>query len=169
MDKPAANEPGPAPRIDSREAFADAIRWGMAAAMADGTRSITCVDPSFELWPLDDVPLLDALTAWLRLPQRRLILLAASYDEVPRRQPRFTSWRVHWAHGIQALQCPQEFAAELPSLLIDDRRTCVHLIDPDHGRGRAECDARARLLWQEKVDVVLQRSEPAFAVTTLGL
>ena len=157
------------PRIDSREAFADGVRWGFAAAMADGARSITCVDPSFELWPLDDAPLLDALTTWLKLPQRRLILLAATYDEVPRRQPRFTGWRAHWAHAIQPLQCPQEFAAELPTLLIDDRRTCVHLIDPVHGRGRADRDARARLLWQEKVDVVLQRSEPAFAVTTLGL
>ncbi len=162
-------EPDTAPRIDSHEAFTDAIRWGMAAAMADGARSITCVDPSFEWWPLDDLSLLDALTAWLKLPQRRLVLLAAHYDEVPRRQPRFTSWRVHWAHAIQALQCPQEFAAELPSVLIDDRRVCVHLIDPLQGRGRAERDVRARLRWQEKLDVVLQRSEPAFAVTTLGL
>lgn len=162
-------ELGAAPRIDSREAFADGLRWGFAAALADGARSITCVDPNFELWPLDDAALLDSLTAWLKLPQRKLVLLAASYDEVPRRQPRFTGWRVHWAHAIQALQCPQEFAAELPSLLIDDRRTCVHLIDPVHGRGRADRDARSRLLWQEKVDVVLQRSEPAFAVTTLGL
>ncbi len=157
------------PRIDSREAFADGIRWGVAAAIADGTRSITCVDPSFELWPLDEGALLEPLTAWLSLPQRRLILLAASYEEVPRRQARFTAWRRDWAHAIQALQCPEEFAAELPTLMIDDRRTCVHLIDPVQGRGRAERDPRARLLLQEKVDVVLQRSEPAFAVTTLGL
>ncbi len=157
------------PRIDSSEAFAEAIRWGMSAAVSDGTRSITCVDPSFELWPLNEVALLETLTAWLRLPQRRLVLLAASYDEVPRRHARFTAWRRDWAHAIQALQCPEEFAAELPTLLIDDRRTCVHLIDPVQWRGRAERDPRARLLWQERVDVVLQRSEPAFAVTTLGL
>jgi hypothetical protein len=160
---------GTPPRIDSLAAFADALRWGFLAGVADGTRCFICVDPGFELWPLDDEALLEPLTAWLRLPQRRLVLLAASYDDVPRRLPRFTTWRRDWAHAIQALQCPQEFAAELPSLLIDDRRTCVHLIDPVHGRGRAERDARSRLLWQEKVDVVLQRSEPAFAVTTLGL
>jgi hypothetical protein len=160
---------GTPPRMESREDFAQAVRWGFAAAVADGARCITCVDPGFELWPLDDAPLLESLTAWLRLPQRRLVLLAASYDEVPRRQSRFTAWRRDWTHAIQALQCAQEFAADLPTLLIDDRRTCVHLIDPVHGRGRAERDARSRLLWQDKVDVVLQRSEPAFAVTTLGL
>jgi len=163
------DEPGAPPRIDSREAFAEGLRWGFAAAFADGTRSITCVSPSFEWWPLDEVPLLDSLTAWLKRPQRKFILLAASYDELPRRQPRFTGWRAHWAHAIQALQCPQEFAAELPTLLIDDRRTCVQLMDAARGRGRAERDARARLLWQESIDVVLQRSEPAFPVTTLGL
>lgn len=160
---------GTPPRIDSREAFADGVRWGFVAAMADCARCITCVDPAFELWPLDDVPLLESLTTWLKLPQRRLVLLAATFDEVPRRQPRFSAWRVHWAHALQCLQCPQEFADSLPTLLIDDRRTCVQLIDPVQGRGRAQSDARARLLWQEKVDVVLQRSEPAFAVRTLGL
>ena len=157
------------PRIDSREAFADGIRWGVAAAIADGTRSITCVDPSFELWPLDEGALLEPLTAWLSLPQRRLILLAASYEEVPRRQARFTAWRRDWAHAVTALQAPQDFAADLPTLLLDDRTTSVHLIDALNWRGRAAVDPRARMLWQEKIDVVLQRSEAGFAVTTLGL
>ncbi|MDP3613114.1 MAG: hypothetical protein Q8R98_14755, partial [Rubrivivax sp.] len=71
--------------------------------------------------------------------------------------------------AIQALQAPEEFVPGLPTLLLDDRRVSVHLIDPVHWRGRADLDVRARLLWQEKVDVVLQRSEPGFAVSTLGL
>ena len=33
--------------------FADGVRWGVAAAVADGTRQLVFVDPSFELWPLD--------------------------------------------------------------------------------------------------------------------
>jgi len=158
-----------APLIDSREAFALAVRWGFETAMAHDARCITCVDPTFELWPLDDVALLSSLTAWVRLPQRRMVMLAARFDEVPRRQPRFTAWRRDWAHAIQALQAPEEFAAELPTVLLDDRSVSVHLMDPLHGRGRAGVDVRARLLLQERIDVVLQRSEPAFAVDTLGL
>ena len=165
-----STDPTPVPpRIDSREAFAQALHWGFDAAIAEGSRSITCVDASFENWPLDDMALLQRLTDWLRLPQRRLVLLAASYDEVPRRLPRFTEWRRDWAHALQPMQCPAEFAAELPTLLLGERRASVHLIDPVHWRGRAELEARSRLLWQERVDVVLQRSEPAFAITTLGL
>lgn len=157
------------PLIDSREAFAQAVSWGFETAMAQDARCITCVDPNFELWPLDDVALLGSLTTWVRLPQRRLVLLAATFDEVPRRQPRFTAWRRDWAHAIQALQVPEEHAAELPTLLLDDRRVSVHLIDPVRGRGRASVDLRSRLLWQEKIDAVLQRSAPAFPVNTLGL
>jgi hypothetical protein len=159
----------PPPRIDSRESFEQAVLWGFETAIAEGTRSILCVDPSFEAWPLDDPALLERLTAWLRLPQRRLQLLAASYDEFPRQLPRFTEWRRHWAHAVQPAQCPQEFAAGLPSVLLDERRISVQLIDSVHWRGRADRDARSRLLWQERIDVVLQRSEPAFAITTLGL
>ena len=167
--KPPTPPLSPPPRIDSRESFSAALHWGFERAIAGGARCITCTDPSFEAWPLNDAALLQQLTQWLRLPQRRLVLLAASYDTVPRQLPRFTAWRRDWAHAIQALQPQPEFALDVPALLIDDRHVSVHLIDPLHWRGRAADDARTRLLWQEKIDVVLQRSEPAFAVTTLGL
>ena len=159
----------PPPSIDTRESFVAALRWGFEAAIADGARCITCVDATFEHWPLDDAGLLQGLTAWAKLPQRRLTLLAARYDEVPGRQPRFTAWRRDWAHVVTALQSPPEFAASLPTLLLDERKLCVHLVDALNWRGRAALDARARLHWQEQVDVVLQRSELAFAATTLGL
>ena len=157
------------PLIESREAFTAALHWGFQTAIEKGARCITSADPNFEEWPLDDAALLQRLTAWLRLPQRRLVLLAANYDTVPRRLPRFTGWRRDWAHAIQAWQAPQEFALDVPTLLLDDRSVTVQLLDPLHWRGRAAVDARSRLLWQERIDVVLQRSEAAFAVTTLGL
>jgi hypothetical protein len=163
------NTPAPVPVIDSREAWAAALRWGFETACSEGARCITCVDPAFEHWPLNDAALLQTLTTWARLPQRRLVLLAARFDEVPRRQPRFTAWRRDWAHVVQAFQSPNEFAAELPSVLLDDRRLSTQLLDADHWRGRASLDRRAHLLLHERVDVVLQRSEAAFAVTTLGL
>lgn len=158
-----------APVIDTRESFADAVRWGFDHALAQSARSLMLVDASFEHWPLDDVQVLQTLTQWARLPGRQLTLLAARFDEVPRRQPRFTAWRKDWAHTIRALQAPPEFAADLPTVLLDDRQLTVHLVDAVNWRGRAALDPRARLLWQEKIDVVLQRSEPAFAATTLGL
>lgn len=157
------------PAIDSRVSFGAALRWGFASAVAGGARQITCVDPSFEAWPLDDEALLRELTAWMRLPQRRLVLLASGFDAVPQCLPRFTAWRRDWAHAMQALQAPAELAPALPTLLLDDRRVSVHLQDAEHWRGRASLEPRTRLLWQERVDVVSQRAEPAFPVTTLGL
>ena len=158
-----------APVIDSREAWQAAVAWGLDAAMARGARQVTCVDPGFESWPLDDPALLQRLTAWLRLPLRRLVLLARHYDEVPRRFPRFTAWRRDFAHAIEAWQAPQELAQDLPMLLVDDGPISVHLIDDLRWRGRAAADPRAATLWRERIDVVLQRSEPGFAVSTLGL
>ncbi len=158
-----------APVIDTRDSFGAALRWGFEYALTEGARRLVLVDPTFEHWPLDDASVLQTLTQWARLPGRQLTTLAARYDEVPRRHTRSTAWRKDWAHVFQALQAPTEFAADLPTLLLDDRKLSVHLIDAVNWRGRAALDARARLLWQEKIDVVLQRSEPAFAVTRLGL
>ncbi|MBK7518258.1 MAG: hypothetical protein IPI51_22290 [Betaproteobacteria bacterium] len=108
------------PLIDSRAAWQAALRWGFETALQRGARRITCVDASFETWPLDDPALLQDLTAWLRLPLRRLVLLARRYDEVPRRFPRFTAWRRDFGHAIEPWQAPEELASDLPNLLLDD-------------------------------------------------
>ena len=159
----------PPPLIDSRASFVAALAWGFQEAIGQGSRQIICADSDFAQWSWDDAQALAALGAWLRLPQRRLVLLARNYDEMPRRWPRFCTWRREWAHAISAWQPPQDWATELPTLQVADRAVSVHLVDAVRWRGRALLDEHAAQRWREKVDVVLQRSEPAFAVSTLGL
>lgn len=161
--------PATAPAIDSRGGFAAALNWGFGAAFEQGARRIVCCSAEFADWPFDEPALLRGLTAWLKRPQRRLQLLARSYDELPRRCPRFNAWRADWAHAIEAWVAPEELAAELPTVLVSDGTVSVHLIDALHWRGRAERDERRARQWCEQLDVVLQRSEPGFAVNTLGL
>lgn len=160
-----------APLIDSRRGFGEAITWGFARAMRDGGRSrrILCIDPDFAEWPLDAPGLLDGLTAWLRGGQRQLVLLAASYDEVPRRHPRFVAWRRSFTHAVAAYVAPEDVSAVLPTLLLDDDGTLVRLIDAVHWRGRASAEEREARPWREQIDALLQRSEPGFPAQTLGL
>ncbi len=158
-----------APTIDSRPSWLAALPWGVQTATARGARSITCVDVDFAEWPLNDPALLQALTPWLRLPQRRLVLLAAEFAAIPRRHPRFVAWRRDWAHAIDTLRAPEELAKGLPCALLDDRDLSVQLLDPVHWKGRAALDARTAHLLREQIDVVLQRSEVSFPVNTLGL
>ena len=157
------------PAIDSRAGFQAAVRWGFEAAAAQGARRIVCTDATFADWPWDDPALLQGLTAWFKLPQRRLVLLARSFDEVPRRHPRFNAWRAAWTHVMEAWSPPQDMALDLPALLTCDRAATVHLIDPLRWRGRCTLDERQAHLWCEEIDAVLQRSERAFAVNVLGL
>jgi len=157
------------PAIDSRSSFRDALSWGFDTAFRQGARRIVCCDPDFADWPLDEPALLQGLTAWLQRPQRRLVLLARSYDAVPRRSPRFNAWRGHWVHAIEAWVAPEELARDLPTVLASDGAISVHLVDSVHWRGRAERDDRRARHWNEELDVVLQRSERGFGVNTLGL
>lgn len=164
--EPGANS---APAIDSPASWRAALVWGLQQALAADARTLTAVDADFAEWPLDQAAWLEPLTAYLKRPGRRFVMLAAHYDEVPRRHPRFTAWRRDWVHAMQTLQAPQEFAADLPALLLDDRALRVQRLEGDAWRGRAELDGRSRWLAQERVDVVLQRAQAAFAITTLGL
>ena len=160
------------PPVDARAAFASAIDWGFRRAMRDGGRSrrIVCVDRDFALWPLDAPELHDRLTAWLKGgSQRQLVLLAAHYDELPRRFPRFVAWRRWFTHVVQPYTAPDDIAPVLPTLLLDDEGTLVRLIDPVHWRGRASDDEATVLPWREQIDAVLQRSEPGFPAQSLGL
>lgn len=157
------------PRIDSRASFVDALLWGFRTAFDQRARRIVCADGDFAQWPLDDPQLLQDLTNWLRTPQRRLVLLARGYDEVPRRCPRFNAWRTSWSHAIEAWVAPVELAAALPTLLVADTAVGVELIDAVHWRGRASLQARNAWRWNQDLDAVLQRSERGFPVNTLGL
>ena len=159
----------PAPIIDSRSGFAAAIHWGFARAIERGARRIVCVDRDFSIWPLDDAARLDALTAWLRLPQRRLVLLAAHFDEVPRRHPRFVTWRRHFSHAVATHAAPEDLVDALPTLLLDDKGTLVRLVDAVHWRGRVSDDEATARPWRDEIEAVVQRSDPGFPTTTLGL
>ncbi len=162
-------EPLAPPAIDSRAGFRAALLWGFRSAFADGARRIVCADAAFAEWPLEDAGLLAGLTAWLKRPQRQLVLLAAHYDELPRRCPRFAAWRADWAHAVAAWQAPPDLSADLPCVLVSDGAVSVHLIDPVHWRGRASRDERVAHEWRDGLDAVLQRCEPGWAVRTLGL
>lgn len=166
---PAAAAAAAAPRIDSRAGFSAAVRWGLERAHARAARRIVCVDPDFDDWPLDDPALIETLARFVSLPQRQLVLLATRFDQVPRRHPRFVQWRRHWSHAVVAFSPTEELDAALPTLLLDDGPLVVRLIDRNHWRGRASEDAREARLLRDEIDVVLQRSGPAFAVTELGL
>jgi len=162
-----------APLITGRASFEAALRWGFATAFAQGARRIVCADPNWEHWLLwNDASLLRALAAWLRLPQRRLVLLARSYDTLERRCPRFNTWRADWMHAIEAWQTPEELSRELPTVVVSEggeNALSVHLVDAQHWRGRAEMDEQRARQWCEELDAVLQRSERTWAVRPLGL
>jgi hypothetical protein len=157
------------PIVDGRGSFVAALQWGFQAAIAQDARRIVCSDPDFAVWPWDDAGLLQALAGWLRRPQRHLVLLARHYGEMPRRHPRFNTWRAPWGHAIEAWAPPAEAALEVPTLLSCDRSASVHLLDAQRWRGRCALDERQARVWCDEIDAVLQRSEPAFAVSTLGL
>lgn len=156
------------PTITSRAEFCAAVVWGVQTAVERGARRLWFTDPHFADWPLDDPALLDALTAWLRLPQRRLVLVAESYDEVVRAKPRFVAWRQPWAHAIDAWS-PQDLPADLPTWLFDDGPVCVAVADRLHWRGRCAIDAHQAHQQRQEIDAVLQRSVTAFPAHDLGL
>jgi len=159
--------PGPS-AIASRSGFVSALHGAVARALACRARRMVWVDADFAGWPLDDPVLLQRLTDWLRLPQRQLHLLAVDY-EVPRRCARFMACYRLWSHAISAHGPAQDDAAALPCLLLADETALVQLLDKTHWRGRAATDPTALTAWRERTDALLQRSEPAFPVTILGL
>jgi hypothetical protein len=140
------------PPITSKAEFGAAVLWALQASVAAGARRVVWVDPDFADWPLDAPELHETLTAWLRRPGRRLVLLASDFGGVPRQHPRFVVWRRLWAHAVEAWS---PFS--------------VHVTDIQRWRGRVSDDPRAARLWRDQIDAVLQRCETAFPINTLGL
>lgn len=155
--------------FDSRGAFQDAVRQAFDTAIGRGARRIVCCDPDFADWPLDDAALLDRLVPWLKLPQRRLVLLAADWSVLPRRHPRFVAWRSPWVHAVEGWAPGEGDDAELPRVLVDDGKVFVHLRDAEHWRGRAGQDAAEAQRWRDTIDARIERAQAAFFLRPLGL
>jgi hypothetical protein len=164
-DDPTAPERGAV--IDGRSAFTRTLQRSLSHALRQRERELCLVDPDFQTWPLDDAQVLDALAAWARLPQRRLMMVAIRFDTIPRLFSRFTAWRGTFAHVIEAFRTEVE-ASQVPTLLLAGPASLM-LADRLRWRGHALSDDKEVADWREVVDVLLQRSEPGFAANTLGL
>lgn len=169
MNDRIASDPPPLSALRSQADFEAALHWGLQHALAARSRRLTWVDPDFTLWPLGDSALLAALEAWLRLPQRRLVLVAHDFTLIERRHPRFVTWRRNWAHAVEAWAPEEGVQLEMPRLMLDDARLCVQMFDVVHWRGRLSLDERAVRQWRDEIDALLQRCGAAFPVHQLGL
>jgi len=153
--------------INGRSEFTAALRRACSQAARERARELCFVDPDFEAWPLEDPEVLSALTAWVRLPKRHLLMIAGRFDDLPRRRPRFTEWRRLWAHAIECRATEVE-ASQIPTLLLAGAHS-LQMADRLQWRGHWLADDSEISAWREVVDVLLQRSEPDFPANTLGL
>ena len=154
--------------IDGRSEFTFAVRRSLAQAYRQRERELCLVDTDFEIWPLDDAEVLHTLSAWARLPQRRLLMVGSRFETIPR--PRSHASR----HGAAPLRMsskrlpPKSRPSQVPTLLLAGPSSLM-LADRLRWRGHALGSDKDVADWREVVDVLLQRSEPGFGANTLGL
>jgi len=151
----------------TRSEYIALLREHLLAMLAQGARELHCADLDFADWPWNEAPVIEALTAWAR-PHHRLVLLAHGYDEVHRRHPRFVQWRRTWGHLVHAWSPLELTPADHPSLLLGGTQM-VEVLDRASWRARLNVEPSDVARAKQALDALLQRSEPAFAATTLGL
>jgi hypothetical protein len=163
-------------RIEGASAFAQALILLARQALDAECREMWWVSPQLDAWPLDDPLLLDALSAWLKLPQRNLTLLVASTAAAspPSSRPKFVNWYRWRSHAVRVFAAPPADDAALPMLAWRGpghglAAGLVRLSSLEPWRGRVVRQPDEVRVWRDSVDVVLQRSEPAWPVTTLGI
>ncbi len=154
--------------IRSRSEFHAAVRTAFAEAAAQGCREIWLSDIDYADWPLDEPALIDSLTGWAK-PYRKLTVLAQHFDEFGRRHARWVAWRRHWSHVVECRANVELEVGKIPTLLLAPGLVTVRLVDPLRYRGSVSRAASDAIHGRELIDAVLQRSEEAFPVTSLGL
>ena len=154
--------------IASRRDFHDAVRTAFALAADAGCRELWLCDADFADWPLGDAGVVELLRQWAG-SQRRLTLLAGSFDALARRHPRWVTWRRTWSHVVHCRINTVIEAAALPTLLLAPGLVSVHLSDPIHYRGRVSAAAADEVRCREMIGAVLQRSQESNPVTLIGL
>lgn len=152
----------------SRSEFHDALRQGFEQAASQGCRELFLSDPDFSDWPLGETAVVDNLTRWA-MSHRRLTVLARTYDELPRRHPRWVAWRRQWDHVITCRALDAGDDLPVPSLLLAPGLLTLRLFDPVHYRASVSTRADDALRAREHLDALLQQSVDAFSASVLGL
>ena len=155
--------------VTSRSEFQDAVRKLISHAAEAGAREMCWVSPDFLDWPLEDGPLLSGLTDWARRPGVRLRWLAADFETLRRHSPRLVRWRQTWAHVLDCGAPADTRPEDLPTLLLVPGHGLLQMFDTVHWRGRLTTARADEAVARGRIDALLQRSEPAFPATTLGI
>lgn len=164
---PVPPAPLPAGHFTGREAFQQLVRDALARAAVEGWREIILSDASFQDWPLRERAVVDSLKAWSKTG-RRITLLAKSFDEVQRNQPRFVNWRRTWNHIIECRAARSVDALDFPSVLWSPTWVMQRL-ELQHSTGFSGTEPERRVRLRELLDEHLRASTPAFPASTLGL
>jgi hypothetical protein len=154
--------------VDSEASFAQAVWAGIEQARQEGLRELTLCDPHFAFWPLSQERVLAALTVFVKLPGRRLVLVAQGYDHLRRRHPRFLRWRAVWGHAVTPL-CFQDPSADLPSVLLADRAYALRLHAPEVWSGAWVSDRQRLIALVEQVALLRHQSHPDLPINLTGL
>lgn len=157
----------PAGRFSGPVEFAAIIRQSFAVAAAEGWREIILSDATFADWPLGERAVAQSLNDWAH-SGRKLIMLAANYDEVIRRHARFATWRRTWAHIVDCRRNAALSHSDFPSALWSPSWVLERL-DLAHCAGFCGAEPSRRVVLKEKIDECLRRSSAGFPATTLGI
>jgi hypothetical protein len=154
--------------IASRSDFHAALHRGFADAASIGCRELWLCDPDFADWPLGERGTVEQLRQWVG-SHRRITLLASTFDELVRCQPRWMEWRRQWSHVVQCRTNSELASGQVPTVFLGTGLISVRLSDRLHYRGRWSREAADEVRCRELIDAVLQRSEETLPVNTTGL
>lgn len=156
--------------LSSRANFVAALAQGLDMAAQRGCRELCWMDLDFAQWPLSDPAVVESLTRWA-LPHRRLHLLAARFDGLRSRHPRFVQWRQRFDHVVSARQYDlDDLPAGSPcAVLLAPGLFCLKLLDQRAWRAVCSFQTAELIGAREWFDAVEQRAVESFAASTLGL
>lgn len=154
--------------IDGRLDFQAALRRAFAALAEADCREVFLCDRHYADWPLSEVSTLNALSRWA-FAHRRLVVLAAEFDTLARRHPRWLIWRRDWSHVVSCRQVDEADADSIGCFFLAPPRIGIQLHDVQHWRGSIATRPADVVQMRNDLADPLQRSQEAFPVTTLGL
>jgi hypothetical protein len=131
-------------------------------------RAAWLVDRHFADWPLDEPAVLDRLSGWLRPGGRCLHLVGLDFDATARALPRFARWRRDWSHRIEVWTPVDGLMPTALRGLVTADVAWQWLAAPDWRLRQLTDPVQIRVFYEEVADF-LQRCEPAWPATTLGL
>jgi hypothetical protein len=154
--------------IETKSSFRAGVLWGLEQAVKNRAFEIWAMDPDFADWPLEQDETLSLLTAFVKMPTRRITFVCETDRAMLLGMPKFVAWRRTWSHTCR-MMAPGGAKEAVPTVFLVDAAWGIQGVSDEPFKAIVRSRPTELSIFRDAVASHLKGCHEAFSQAILGV